>query len=91
MRIVNVILLKIWEKLKNKCFTSFWILKTNLLKIRDKLMEIMYIVENMRLINDKIRNLKNEKILNFLIDPLIESGPDDPALIASELRPGRPG
>ena len=23
------------------------------------------------LINDKIRNLKNEKILNFLIDPLI--------------------
>ena len=36
-----------------------------------------YIVENMRLINDKIRNFKNnEKILNFLIDPLIESGPD---------------
>ena len=26
----------------------------------------MYIVENMRLINDKKRNLKNEKILNFL-------------------------
>ena len=36
----------------------------------------MYIVENMRLINDNIRNLKNEKILNLLIDPLIESGPD---------------
>ena len=30
----------------------------------------------MRLINDKIRNLKNEKIFNFLIYPLIESGPD---------------
>ena len=27
-------------------------------------------------INAKIRNFKNEKILNFLIDPLIESGPD---------------
>ena len=36
----------------------------------------MYIVENMRLINDKIRNFKSEKILNFLIDLLIESGPD---------------
>ena len=36
----------------------------------------MYIVENMRLINDKKNNLKNEKILNFLIDPLIGSGPD---------------
>ena len=40
-----------------------------------------YIVENMRLINDKIRNFnKIEKILNFLIDhlidPLIESSPD---------------
>ena len=30
----------------------------------------------MRLINDKIRNLKKEKILNFLIEFLIESGPD---------------
>ena len=37
----------------------------------------MYIVENMRLFNDKKRNFyKNDKILNFLIDPLIESGPD---------------
>ena len=36
----------------------------------------MYIVENMRLINDKIINLKNEKFLNILIYPLIESGPD---------------
>ena len=38
----------------------------------------MNIVENMRLtsINAKIRNFKNEKILNFLIDPLIESGPN---------------
>ena len=30
----------------------------------------------MKLINDKKRNLNNENILNFLIDPLIESGPD---------------
>ena len=39
----------------------------------------MNIVENMmRLtsINAKIRKFKNEKILNFLIDPLIESGSD---------------
>ena len=36
----------------------------------------MYIVANMRLIDDKIRNFKNEKILNFIVDPLIESGPD---------------
>ena len=36
----------------------------------------MYIVENMRLINDKKRNFNNEEILNFLIDPLIESCPD---------------
>ena len=38
----------------------------------------MNIVENMRLtsINAKITNLKNEKILNLLIDLLIESGPD---------------
>ena len=40
--------------------------------------QIMNIVENMRLtsINAKITNFKNEKILNFLIDLLIESGPD---------------
>ena len=33
----------------------------------------MNIVENMRIIsmNAKIRNLKKEKILNFLVDPLI--------------------
>ena len=38
----------------------------------------MNIVENMRLtsIYAKIRNYKNEKILNFLIDHLIESVPD---------------
>ena len=37
----------------------------------------MYIVENMRLINDKKRNFYiYKKILNFLIDHLIESGPD---------------
>ena len=65
----------------------------------------MNIVENMRLtsITAKIRNFKNKKILNFLINFLIESGPDleridDPARIASELRnrsawpePGRTG
>ena len=34
----------------------------------------MYIVENIRYINDKIRNFK--KILNFLIDHLIEFAPD---------------
>ena len=34
----------------------------------------MYIVENMRLIKDKIRNFK--KILTFVIDSLIEFGPD---------------
>ena len=57
MRIVNEILLKIWEKLKkNNFFKIIWILK-NLLKIRDKLCS-MYIVEYMRLINDKIRNFK---------------------------------
>ena len=40
--------------------------------------QIMKIVENMRRtsINAKIRTFKNEKILNFLIDPLIESGSD---------------
>ena len=34
----------------------------------------MYIVENMRFINDNVRNFK--KSLNFLIDPLIEFAPD---------------
>ena len=34
----------------------------------------MYIAENIRFINDKIRNFK--KILNFLIDPLIEFATD---------------
>ena len=33
----------------------------------------MYIVENMRFINNNVRNFK---ILNFLIDPLIEFAPD---------------
>ena len=38
----------------------------------------MYIVENMSMRHiNKIRNFKNdEKILHFLIDLLIESGPD---------------
>ena len=36
----------------------------------------MYIVEYKRLINDKKEILNSETILNFLIDPLIESGPD---------------
>ena len=34
----------------------------------------MYIVENMRFINDNERNFTN--ILNFLIDPLIEFAQD---------------
>ena len=34
----------------------------------------MYVVENMRLINDKIRNFKT--FLHFLIDFLFESGLD---------------
>ena len=54
-------------------FKKFLNLENKLVK---NLRQIMYIVENMRLINDKIRNYKNEKILNNLIDPLIESGPD---------------
>ena len=66
MWIIYEILIKIWEKLKKNKFSlkRFWILKT--------------LVENMRLtsINAKIRNFKNEKILTFLIDLLIESGPD---------------
>ena len=36
----------------------------------------MYIVEYITLINDKKEILNNENILNFLIDPLIESCPD---------------
>ena len=36
----------------------------------------MYIVEKMRLINDMIRNFKKWENFEFLIDPLIESGPD---------------
>ena len=52
MRIVNEILLKIWEKLKkHKFLKRFWILK-NVENER----QIMYIVENIRFINDKIRN-----------------------------------
>ena len=50
---------------------GFWILKTNLLKIIDKLCTLLKIWDLLM-----IRNLKNEKILKFLIDPLIESGPD---------------
>ena len=48
------------------------------LNLENKLVEnyrqIMYIVENMRLINDK--KFKKWEIFEFLIDPLIESGPD---------------
>ena len=73
MRIINEILLKIWDKLKKnnffkviECCKNLWKLETNYVH-----------VENMWLINDKIRNLKKmKKKLNFLIDPLIESGPD---------------
>ena len=55
MRIVNEILLKIWEKLKKYKFKKMFL---NLENTCWKLEKIMYIVENMRLINDKIRNFK---------------------------------
>ena len=61
------------RKTKEEFFKKFLNLENKLVENQRK---IMYIVENMRLINDKIRNLKNEKISNFLIDHLIESGPD---------------
>ena len=59
---------------KNNFFKKF----LNLEKTCWKLETNYDIVENIRLtsINAKIRNFKNEKILNFLIDFLIESGPD---------------
>ena len=55
---------------KNNLYKSFSILK----KLVENQRQIMNIVENMRLtsINAKVRNFKNEKFLNFLI----ESGPD---------------
>ena len=57
MRIVNEILLKILEKLKqNKFLKNVFESWKNLLKIRDLLMKYT-------------KFLKNEKILNFLIDP----------------------
>ena len=72
MRIVNENIRKTKEE---QFLKSFWILKTTCWKL-EKIM-YSYIIENMRLINNKIRNFKtNDKILNFLIDPLIESGPD---------------
>ena len=58
MRIVNKILLKIWEKIKINKFLKFLILE----KLCWKLETNMYIVEKMRLINDRIRNFKKEKI-----------------------------
>ena len=62
MRIVNKILLKVWEKIKiNTCFKFCNIRKNYVENSR----QIMYIVENMRLINDMIRNLKTEKFLIF--------------------------
>ena len=54
MRIVNKILLKILEKLKKNKFKKkvFEILKTNLEKLVENQRQIMYIVENIRLIKD---------------------------------------
>ena len=72
MRIVNEILLKILEKLKNNFFKMFLILK-NLLKIRENLCTLLNIW-HLLMIRKEILN--NENILNFLIDPLIESFPD---------------
>ena len=63
--------MKNMRQTKEEFFIRFWILKTNLLKIIDKLCTLLKIWDLLM-----IRNLKNEKILNFLIDPLIESGPD---------------
>ena len=64
--------MKNMRKTKEEQFLKcFWILKTNLLKIIDKLFTLLIIWDLLM-----IRNLQNEKILNFLIDPLIESGPD---------------
>ena len=52
--------------------------KTKENKFFKKFLNLKYkLVENTRLINDKVRNFfKNQKILNILIDPLIESGLD---------------
>ena len=55
MRIVNEILLKIREQLKKNKFLKMIL---NLKKLVENQRQIMYIVENMRLINDKIRNSK---------------------------------
>ena len=56
MRIVNEILLKILDKLKkNKFFKKDF---ESLKKLVENQRQIMYIIENMRLINDNIRNFK---------------------------------
>ena len=71
MRIVN----EKYEKTKEEQFFKKFLNLEN--KLVENYRQIMYsyIVENMRLINDK-KLKKNEKILNFLIDSLIVSGPD---------------
>ena len=55
MKIVNKILLKISEKLKKHKFFKEIL---NLEKLVENQRQLMYIVENMRFINDKIRKLK---------------------------------
>ena len=66
MRIVNEILLKILEKLKNNFKKVFESWKT-LLKIRENLCTLLNIWD-LLMIRKEILN--NENILNFLIDPL---------------------
>ena len=67
--------IKNMRKLKKNNFLKYFLsLEKDLLKIRDKLWTLLKIWDTS--INAKIRNFKNEKILNFLIDFLIESGPD---------------
>ena len=62
MRIVNEILLKIIDKLKkNKNFLKVFESWINLLKIRENLCTLLNIWD----INDKKRNLNNDKIFNF--------------------------
>ena len=63
MTIANEILLKNMIKTREKQFFKILLRKKTLVENQR---QHMYIVENIRLINDNIRNLKNGKIFNFL-------------------------
>ena len=66
--------MKNMRKTKEQVFKQFLNLENYLVENQR---QIMYIVQNMRLINDKIRNLKNKtETFEFLIHPLIVSGPE---------------